>query len=464
VTDWIRELKAIVGDENVLVSPDELLVYECDALTIHKRLPRAVIFPNTTEHVSGVVKVLREHGLPFVARGAGTGLSGGAIAEAGGVIIELSRMNKILEIDWENQLAVVEPGVINIRLTQAVATRGYRFAPDPSSQMTCTIGGNIAENASGPHSLKYGVTTDHILGLEVVLPDGRIVNFDRHGGDALGYDLVGLFVGSEGMFGIATRITVRLIQLPQAVKTLMADFHTIEAASRTVSDIIAAGIIPAAIEMMDQATIRAIEESVFASGLPTDAAAMLLIELDGLPVSVDQESSRVIYLCRTNGACRVTVARSEAERERLWAARKNAFGALGRINADLMVQDAVTPRSRLPEVLPEIYRIAERYRLRMACVIHAGDGNLHPTLCFDGRDSDELQRVDAACKEIMELCVRVGGTLTGEHGIGVDKIKYMSLVFSEADLEAMNRVRTVFDPQDLCNPGKVLPVRRCKVF
>ncbi|RMG54396.1 MAG: FAD-binding protein [Acidobacteria bacterium] len=464
MTNWIKELQSIVGDENVLISPDELLVYECDALTIHKRAPRAVIFPTTTEHVSRSVKVLGEQGIPFVARGAGTGLSGGALAEAGGVIIELSRMNRILEIDWENQRAIVQPGVINIALTQAVATRGYHFAPDPSSQPTCTIGGNVAENASGPHCLKYGVTTDHILGLEVVLPDGRIINLDRHGAVALGYDLVGLFVGSEGMFGIATRITVRLTRLPRAVKTLMADFPTVEAASQTVSDTIAAGVIPAAMEMMDQATVRAVEESVFASGLPIDAAAVLIIELDGLPVSVDYESSRVVHFCRANGARHVIVARSEAERERLWAGRKNAFGALGRINSDLMVQDAVIPRSRLPEVLPEIYRIAERYRLRMACVIHAGDGNLHPTLCFDGRDADELRRVDAACKEIMELCVRVGGTLTGEHGIGLDKVKYMSLIFSEADIEAMARVRAVFDPRGLCNPGKVLPVHRCKAF
>lgn len=464
MADWIKELRAIVGAENVLTRSDELLVYECDALSIHKRMPRAVMFPTTTEQVSRAVRVLWERDIPFVARGAGTGLSGGAVAEQGGVIIELARMNKILKIDLENRLAVVEPGVINLRLTQAVAEAGYHFAPDPSSQSTCTIGGNVAENASGPHCLKYGVTTDHILGLEVVLPTGEIVHLGGDGADPVGYDLLGVFIGSEGMFGIATKITVRLIGQPQAVKTMLADFMTIEAASQTVSDIIAAGILPAALEMMDQATVRVVEESVFACGLPTEAAAVLIIELDGLGVGVEHEAPRVVDICRANGARQVSVARDENERARFWAGRKSAFGALGRLIADLMVQDAVIPRSKLPEVLPDVYRIAERYNLKIACVFHAGDGNLHPTICFDGGDSEEVQRVDAACKEMMALCVSVGGTLTGEHGVGLDKINYMTMVFNEADLEAMARVRAVFDPKGLCNPGKVLPVRRCKAF
>lgn len=464
VASWIGELRGLLGRERVLSDPDQLLVYECDALSLHKHRPHAVIFPTTTEEVAGAVKILSHHGIPFVARGAGTGLSGGAVAPAGGVIIELARMNRILHIDYENRLAVVEPGVINIMLSRAVADAGLFYAPDPSSQMSCTIGGNVAENSGGPHCLKYGMTAGHILGLEVVLPTGEIISLDGNGTDAPGYNLLGVFIGSEGTFGIATKITVRLTPLPQAVQTLLADFLTVEAASHTVSDIIAAGILPSALEMMDQATIQAVEDSIYASGLPTDAAAVLLIELDGLRVSVDHDAERIVAICHQRGARTVRQARDEAERARLWAGRKGAFGAMGRISPDLMVQDAVIPRSKLPEVLPEIYRIAARYGLKMANVFHAGDGNLHPNICYDGRNPEEVTRVDAACREIMELCLRVGGSLTGEHGIGLDKIKYMPLAFSEADLDAMARVRAVFDPQGVCNPGKVLPVRRCRAF
>jgi glycolate oxidase subunit GlcD len=345
-----------------------------------------------------------------------------------------------------------------------VGDAGFFYAPDPSSQMSCTIGGNVAENSGGPHCLKYGMTAGHILGLEVVLPTGEIISLDGNGTDAPGYNLLGVFIGSEGTFGIVTKITVRLTPVPQAVRTLLADFLTVEAASHTVSDIIAAGILPSALEMMDQATIQAVEDSIYASGLPTDAAAVLLIELDGLRVSVDHDAERIVTICHQWGARTVRQARDEAERARLWAGRKGAFGAMGRISPDLMVQDAVIPRSKLPEVLPEIYRIAARYGLKMANVFHAGDGNLHPNICYDGRNPEEVTRVDAACREIMELCLRVGGSLTGEHGIGLDKIKYMPLAFSEADLDAMARVRAVFDPKGLCNPGKVLPVRRCRAF
>lgn len=461
---WIAELEAILGDEDVITDPERLLAYECDGLSIHKHLPSAVIFPESAEEVVRAVKVLARHRIPFLARGAGTGLSGGAVAVQGGVIFELARMNRILEIDYENQLAVVEPGVINSALTRAVADAGYFYAPDPSSQMACTLGGNVAENAGGPHCLKYGMTGHHILGLEVVLPDGTMVTLGGHGADAVGYDLLGLFIGSEGTFGIATKITVRLTRQPQAVKTLLADFLSVEDASRAVSAIIAAGILPSALEMMDRATIEAVEASVYAAGLPTDAAAVLIIEVDGLEASVAYEAERIVEICRAHGARQVLVARDEAERARLWAGRKGAFGALGRISPDLMVQDAVIPRSKLPEVLPEIYRIAARYGLRMANVFHAGDGNLHPNICFDGRDPEEVERVKAACREIMHLCVRVGGSLTGEHGVGLDKIAYMPLVFTEEDLEAMARVRAVFDPEGLCNPGKVLPVRRCRAF
>jgi glycolate oxidase subunit GlcD len=391
-------------------------------------------------------------------------LSGGAVAEQNGVIIELARMNRILKIDYENRLAVVEPGLVNIQLSRVIESAGYFYAPDPSSQTSCTIGGNVAENAGGPHCLKYGMTTNHILGLEVVLPDGEVVQLGGHGTDTIGYNLLGVFIGSEGMFGIATKITVQLLRRPQAVKTMLADFTSVEDASRTVSAIIAAGILPAALEMMDNATIRAVEASVFAAGTPTDAAAVLIIELDGLGVTLEQEANRVVEICRTHGARNVRVARDEAERAQLWAGRKGAFGAMGRISPDLMIQDAVIPRSKLPEVLTEIFQIAERYGLRVANVFHAGDGNLHPNINFDAREPDQLKRVKEASREIMQLCVRAGGTITGEHGVGLDKIDYMPLIFSDADLSAMARVRACFDPQGLCNPGKVIPLHRCKAF
>ncbi|RMG55725.1 MAG: FAD-binding protein [Acidobacteria bacterium] len=460
----IEQLSRLLDPDRVLSEPDELIVYESDAITYHRRRPRAVVFPETREEVAAVVEFLWEHKIPFLPRGAGTGLSGGAVPQSGSVIIELARMNRILHIDYENQLAVVEPGVINIHLSQAVADAGYFYAPDPSSQTACTIGGNVAENSGGPHCLKYGMTTNHILGLEVVLPNGEIVQFGGDGADALGYDLRGLFIGSEGMFGIATRITVRLLRRPPMVKTLLADFPTIEAATRTVSEIIAAGIIPAALEMMDKATIGLVEASIFAAGYPTDAAAVLIIELDGLEPAVIGDVARVVDICRAQGAREVRVARDETERARFWAGRKGAFGAMGRLSPDLMIQDAVIPRSKLPPVLSQIYGIAERYGLQVANVFHAGDGNLHPNIPYDGRDPEMLERVKRASREIMELCVREGGSITGEHGVGLDKVDYMPLIFSDADLAAMARVRRCFDPRGLCNPGKVIPIRRCKAF
>ncbi len=460
----IEQLRHLLDPDRVLSEPDELIVYESDAVTYHKRRPRAVVFPESREEVAAVVRFLSERGIPFLPRGAGTGLSGGAVPSPESVIIELARMNRILEIDYENQRAVVEPGVINVHLSQAVADAGYFYAPDPSSQTACTIGGNVAENSGGPHCLKYGMTTNHILGLEVVLPDGEIVQLGGDGADALGYDLRGLFIGSEGMFGIATRITVRLLRCPPTVETLLADFMTIEAATHTVSEIIAAGIIPAALEMMDKATIGLVEASIFAAGYPTDAAAVLIIELDGLEPAVVRDVARVIDICRAHGAREVRVAQNETERARFWAGRKGAFGAMGRLSPDLMIQDAVIPRSKLPRVLSQIYRIAEHYGLQVANVFHAGDGNLHPNIPYDGRDPEMLERVKRASREIMELCVREGGSITGEHGVGLDKIDYMPLIFSDADLEAMVRVRRCFDPRGLCNPGKVIPIRRCRAF
>jgi D-lactate dehydrogenase (cytochrome) len=416
-----------------------------------------VVFPETTEQVSQIMRVLQRERAPFVPRGAGTGLSGGAVALQEAVIIEFARMRRLLLLDVENRRAVVQTGLVNARLSQLVAPHGLYYAPDPSSQPTCTIGGNIAENSGGIHCLKYGVTVDHVIAAKVVLSDGEIVELSAEKG---GYDLLGVFIGSEGTFGLATEATVKLLPVPPAARTLLADFLDVDDASRAVSAIIAAGVIPAGLEMIDGATIRAVEQSVFAAGMPQDAAGALLIELDGLEAGLDEETGRVIAICRQNGARTVRRAQNEAERKKLWAARKSAFGAMGRMSPDLMLQDAVVPRSRLPEVLAETYKIGARFGLRVANVFHAGDGNLHPLIPFDSRDLDETERVKFAGQAIMEKCVEVGGTITGEHGVGFDKSDYMPLIFSDDDLNAMLRVRAAFDPTGLCNPGKIIPVLR----
>jgi glycolate oxidase subunit GlcD len=457
VDNLIENLSAIVGREHVLSKPDELLVYECDGLPQHKHLPRAVVFPSSTEETSAIMQELARANVPFTPRGAGTGLSGGALALNSGVVIELARMRKILRIDVENRLAVVQSGVVNLHVSQAVAPFGLYYVPDPSSQPSCTIGGNIAESAGGIHCLKYGTTTDHVLGCRVVLAGGEIVDLV---GVESGYDLLGTFIGSEGTFGIATEATLKLAQLPPAVRTLLAEFGEVNDASHAVSAIIAAGVMPAALEMMDREIIRAVEASVFAAGLPPDAGAALLIELDGIEAGLDDEAEKVTSICMEYGARNCRYARDEAERKRLWAARKGAFGAIGRISPDSMIQDAVVPRSRLPEVLGAAYDIAARYQLRIANVFHAGDGNLHPLICFDSRFPEEVLRVREAGRELMEVCVRAGGTITGEHGVGLDKRELLPLVFSDADMNAMLRVRAAFDPFGLCNPGKIVPLLR----
>jgi glycolate oxidase subunit GlcD len=451
----VEALREIVGSENVLAQPEELLVYECDGLPQHKHPPRAVVFPASTEETSKVLALLSREGISFAPRGAGTGLSGGALAVDRGVVIELARMRKILKIDPENQLAVVQTGLVNARLSRAVAPLGLYYIPDPSSQPSCTIGGNIAENAGGIHCLKYGTTTDHILGARVVLSDGSVVDL---GGSVPGYDLLGVFVGSEGTFGIATEATVRLAPIPPAVRTLLADFADVHDASRAVSAIISAGMLPAALEMMDNAIIRAVEASVFAAGLPTDAQAVLLVEIDGIEAGIDDQAEKAESVLRQHGARSVRRAADENERQKLWAARKGAFGAVGRLSPDIMIQDAVVPRSRLPEVLAETYRIGAQYNLQLANVFHAGDGNLHPLICFDLRRGDDLERVRQAGREIMETCVRAGGSITGEHGVGLDKAGYLPLIFSDNDMDAMLRVRAAFDGTGLCNPGKIIPV------
>ncbi len=456
----IEELRSVVGNAAVLSEPDELLVYECDGLPQHKYLPRAVVFPSSTEEVSAVMRVLAAAGIPFTPRGAGTGLSGGALSLNRGVVIELARMRKILKIDEANRIAVVQPGVVNLHVSRAVAHLGLHYVPDPSSQPTCTIGGNIAENAGGIHCLKYGTTTDHVLGLKVVLAGGEIVDLGGGGTETTGYDLLGAFVGSEGTFGIATEATLRLSPIPPAVRTLLAEFAEVNDASHAVSAIIAAGIMPAALEMMDHEIIRAVEASVFAAGLPLDVGAALLIELDGLEAGIDEEAELVKRVCMQYGARDCRLARDENERKKLWAARKGAFGAIGRIAPDSMIQDAVVPRSKLPEVLDSVFRIATKYQLRIANVFHAGDGNLHPLICFDSRSADEVRRVKEAGRELMEVCVRAGGSITGEHGVGFDKRELLSLIFSEADMETMLHVRAAFDPTGLCNPGKIIPLLR----
>jgi glycolate oxidase subunit GlcD len=453
----VDELREIVGEENVLSDPDEVLVYECDGLPQHKHPPRAVVFPNSTEETSEVLKLLSEEGVSFAPRGAGTGLSGGALAVNRGVVIELARMRKILKIDPENRLAVVQTGLVNAHLSAAAAPYGLYYVPDPSSQPTCTIGGNIAENAGGIHCLKYGTTTDHVIAARVVLPDGAVVDL---GGGAPGYDLLGAFVGSEGTFGIATEATVKLAPIPPAVRTLLADFLNVDDASRAVSAIIAEGMLPAALEMMDNAIIRAIEASVFAAGLPIDAQAVLLVEIDGIEAGIDDDAERAEAILLQHGARSVRRATEERERKKLWAARKGAFGAVGRLLPDVMIQDAVVPRSRLPEVLAETYRISATYNLQLANVFHAGDGNLHPLICFDLRRGDDLERVRQAGREIMEACVRAGGSITGEHGVGLDKSNYLPLIFSDDDMSAMMQVRAAFDPTGLCNPGKIIPLPR----
>jgi glycolate oxidase subunit GlcD len=460
VDTLIEILRAAVGRDSVLTEPDELLVYECDGLPQHKYPPRAVVFPASTEEVASVLTLLAREGVPFSPRGAGTGLSGGALAVGSGVVIELARMRRLLKIDAENRFAVVQTGMVNAQLSRAAAPFGLHYVPDPSSQASCTIGGNIAENAGGIHCLKYGTTVDHVIAARVVLAGGEIVDLGSASVGRIGYDLLGVFVGSEGTFGIATEATLKLVPLPSAVRTLLAVFTDIDDASRAVSAIIAAGLVPAALEMMDGAIIRAVEASVFAAGIPLDAEAALIVELDGLEVGLDEEASRAEKICREHGARDVKRASDEQERKRLWAARKGAFGAMGRISPDTMLQDAVVPRSRLPEVLAATYRIGAKYGLRVANVFHAGDGNLHPFLCFDARHPEEVVRVKEAGRELMETCVRAGGSITGEHGVGLDKSDYLPLIFSADDMDTMLRVRAAFDPVGLCNPGKIIPTPR----
>jgi glycolate oxidase subunit GlcD len=458
----VEALARIVGPRWVRHRRAELATFSMDGLPTHESPPGVVVLPESRDEVVEVVRLLHLTGTPFVARGAGTGLSGGAVASPDAVLVALTRMNRILRVDARRRRAVVEPGVINARLSEAAAPYGLQYVPDPSSQAACTIGGNVAENAGGPHCLKYGVTTNHVVALEVVLPDAGVVRIGSPHGEPWGPDLVGLFVGSEGMFGIATEITVRLEPIPADVRTMLADFPSVRGASEAVSAVIAAGIVPAALEMMDRACVAAVEASIYAAGYPTDAAAVLLVEVDGRPAQVAAEAALVDALLRRHGAREVRSASTAADRARLWQGRKKAFGAMGRIAPDLAVQDAVVPRSTLPDILDRIGEIRDRYGLEISNVFHAGDGNLHPNISFDRRDPELARRVREASREIMAACVEAGGSITGEHGVGSDKRAYMPLIFDPETLGAMQAVRRVFDPDERANPGKVLPTRACR--
>ncbi|HEY2379412.1 MAG TPA: FAD-linked oxidase C-terminal domain-containing protein [Gemmatimonadaceae bacterium] len=456
-----ERLAKMVGHRRVLLRPGELLAYSSDGLPGYVKRPSVAVFPGTGDEVIAVVRELARSHVPFVPRGAGTGLSGGALAD-NVVLLGLNRLTRVLSVDAENQLAVVEPGVVNVALSRAVSAHGLLYAPDPSSQAACTIGGNVAENAGGPHCLKYGVTLNHIVALKVVLPNGDVVTLGNAAGESEGYDLLGAFVGSEGCFGVAIEITVRLARIPEAIRTLLADFNSIDAAARAVSAIIASGILPAALEMMDAATIHAVEASIYAAGYPTDAAAVLLVELDGPVAGLEADLAAVVRLSREAGARTVRVAADEAERAKLWQGRKKAFGAMGRISPHLVVQDAVVPRTKLPETLARVHEIGERYGVTVCNVFHAGDGNLHPNIGYDANDPDQASRVHAAMREIMRACIDAGGTISGEHGIGIDKLPYMDAIFSSESLRAMCSLRDVFDPERRANPGKVVPIHSCR--
>jgi glycolate oxidase subunit GlcD len=454
-------LAQIVGKRHVIVRPAELVVYESDGLPGYHKRPSLMVSPGSRDEAIAVVRALAHAAAPFVARGAGTGLSGGALAD-GIVLVGTQRMRRIIAIDPDARTATVEPGVVNANLTRAASAFGLHYAPDPSSQTACTIGGNVAENAGGPHCLKYGVTLNHVMAATVALPDGEVMHLDEPTAGTVGPDLLGAFVGSEGCFGLAVDVTVRLTPNPARICTMLADFLSLEGAAEAVSAIIAAGIVPAALEMVDQGTIAAVEASIYAAGYPTDAAACLLVEVDGPAAGLDEDVAAVERICRGAGARTVRTATDPADRARLWQGRKKAFGAMGRVASNLVVQDAVVPRTRLAPVLRQIADIAARHRIRVCNVFHAGDGNLHPNIPLNAADPDESARVHAACREIMQLCIAEGGTITGEHGVGLDKLAYMDALFTAESLDAMCRLRDGFDPLRRANPGKVVPVRYCR--
>ncbi len=453
--ELVRDLEVVVGPGYVVWRAEDLLVYEYDG-SIDRSMPGIVVVPGSAEQVAAAVRVANRHGATIVPRGAGTGLSGGAVPTRGSVVIALTRLNRILEIDPVNMTALVEPGVVNIDVSTAAAEYGLFYAPDPSSQRACTIGGNVAENAGGPHCLAYGVTTNHVLGMEVALADGSLAWLGSDLREPAGYDLRGAFIGSEGMLGIATKVSLRLLKTPESVRTMLAAFRSLDDASQAVSDIIAAGIVPAAIEMMDRNTIAACEP-VYHPGYPADAEAVLIVEVDGLAEAVESDAARIESVCTQNNASEFRQAEDEAKRAELWATRKGAIGAMGTLAPNYYLVDGVVPRTRLREALAKVMEIGAELDLKIANVFHAGDGNLHPCILFDERDREQVRRVIECGHRILEVCAEVGGALSGEHGIGIEKQAYMPLVFSDADMEAMSRLRPAFGAGDSFNPGKVFP-------
>jgi glycolate oxidase len=451
-----QRFASIVGPGGVLSAPSELLVYECDGYTVEKSAPDLVVFPRSADEVVRIVQLCNEMQMPFLPRGAGTSLSGGCLPVGGGVMIALTRMKAILEVNIRDRYAIVEPGCVNLWLTNQLKPHGFHFAPDPSSQGACTIGGNAATNSGGPHTLKYGVTVNHVLGLEFVLPDGRLVQTGGPTEDNPGYDLTGVIVGSEGTFGIATKIWVRITRNPESYRTLLAVFETVEDATNTISDIIGAGIVPAALEMLDRLILQAVE-AAFHFGFPLDAGAVLIMEVDGLEAGLESEARSMMEIAQKHKAREVRQAADDTERMALWKCRKQAFGAVGRLAPSYCTQDGVVPRTKLPHMLRAIERIGLAHDIRIANVFHAGDGNIHPILLFDERDPEQVKRVLRASHEILEECLRSGGSVTGEHGIGVEKIDFMPLLFSPDDLQVMLRLRSAFNPDNLCSPRKIFP-------
>ncbi len=454
----VRELRSRLGAENVLSAPSDLAVYECDGFTIEKNPPDAVVFPRSTKQVAEVVRLCGQHGVPLLARGAGTSLAGGCLPIDGGVVLMLTRMKRIVEIDLRNRMAVVEAGVPNIQLTRALAGSGYHFAPDPSSQGACTIGGNVATNAGGPHTLKYGVTVNHVLGVEAVLGDGSVAQFGPVD-DPAGFDLAGVLVGSEGTLAVITRIWVRLTPDPQDFRALRVIFNTVDDATNAISDVIGAGLIPAAMELMDQGIVGAVEEA-YHFGFPLDAGAIVVIELDGPTPGLDAQQRQIAEICQKWHAREILQAATPQERELLWKCRKMAVGAVGRLSPSYCIQDGVVPRTRLPHILRRVAEISAKYSVRIVNVAHAGDGNVHPILLFDERDRGQVDRVLAAGRELLEECIQCGGSVTAEHGIGVEKIAFMDRLFTAHDLTAMARLRRAFCPDGRLGRGKVLPAAR----
>ncbi len=452
----VDPLRRLLGRDRVLTAAAELMVYECDGFVIEKNSPDVVVFPESTEEVAAIVRICDAAGIPFLPRGAGTSLAGGCLPVGGGVMIVLTRMKQILEINVRDRYAVVQPGVVNVALTQALRGTGYHYAPDPSSQGACTIGGNVATNSGGPHTLKYGVTVNHVLGLELVLADGRIVQVGGPAPDAPGLDLVGTIVGSEGTLAIATRVWVRITHNPQGYRTMLGIFESVGDATNAISAIIAAGIVPAALEMMDGGIVVALEEA-FKFGFPLDAGAILLMEVDGIEAGLDEQRDQIVVLCEQHGAREVREACDSVERQKLWKCRKQAFGAIGRLSPSYCTQDGVVPRSKLPHMMQRITEIGAKHDVRIVNVFHAGDGNLHPIVLFDERDAAQMKRVLAASDEILEECLSCGGSVTGEHGIGVEKVNFMRRMFNENDLATMRRLRIAFNPRNLLSPHKMLP-------